>query len=654
MSLRLAEGCVIEAGERIGAGGEGSVHRIKGVADRVVKLYGTPKGQDIERKLRALIALSQSKPDLQRHVALPIDLVFHGANLAGFIMPLAVARGPIDEFIHPVEREGRAKLVSFRDLVGVGLKLTQAAHEIHAAGLVIGDVNESNVLIREDGSSCFLDSDSFQVTAHGEVFTCPVAKELFLPPELQGTKFGEIQRNPNHDAFGIAVLLFQLLMNGRHPFVGVPKDGTECHIHERIRLRDFTYRRDGRSMMKPPPGVADASMLGGLSSLFERAFLSDQRPTMVEWSAALREFGAILTTCSSGNPRHFHLPRLPTCPFCSLPRDPYPADATTDTGEVDQLTKEVAALERGLTVSLGSIRSPKLAEFPVGESSLTEFGDMPIAQARSLVRRRRGRQLAGVLLAFPIGFIVANGNKEPAPGAIAGIVTALLGLALPMLAGQSLTKAKTALRAASNWATVVSNVHVLLQAARQDLARLPNPCGELASIPQMASIRQQKFIHLDRSIEGPERAWEAAWRQEKLKSFRLDDARIADIGEERKRILRSHGINVASDLNERAIQSIPGFGPHLTLRLMSWRRHREQEVEQLQPPPIPRDWRKQHDVRRKTAYAQILRNDRSALQAMRQRAQAYEEQVAAIRMRAERAVREARTVRQRLQSGILD
>ena len=653
MSLRLAGGCLIEAGERIGAGGEGSVHRIKGVADRVVKLYGAPKGQDIERKLRALLALSRSKPDLQRHVALPIDLVFYGANLAGFIMPLAVARGPIDEFIHPVEREGRGMLVSVRDLVVVGLKLTQAAHEIHAAGLVIGDVNESNVLIREDGSSCFLDSDSFQVTTHGEVFTCPVAKELFLPPELQGTQFGVTHRNPNHDAFGIAVLLFQLLMNGRHPFVGVPKDGTECHIHERIRLRDFAYRRDGKSMMKPPPGVADASMLGGLSSLFERAFLSSQRPTMVEWSAALREFGATLKTCSSGNPRHFHLPRLSTCPFCALPRDPYPAHVTPDK-EKDQLAKEVAALERDLTDFLGSILSPEIAEFPVEEASLTEFGDMPIAQARALVRRRRGRQIAGVLLAFPIGFIVANGIKDSAPGAIAGIVTALLGLALPMLAGGSPTRAKTALRAASNWATVVSNVQVLLEAARQDLSRLPNPCGELASIPQMASIRQQKFIHLDRSIEGPERAWQAAWRQEKLKSFRLDDARIADIGEERKRILRSHGINVASDLNERAIQSIPGFGPYLTLQLMSWRRHREQEVEQLQPPPIPRDWQKQHEARRKTAYAQILRNDRSALQAMRQRARAYEEQVAAIRMRAERAVLEARTVRQRLQSGILD
>src|SRR5712691_4689158 len=68
-----------------------------------------------------------------------------------------------------------------------------------------------------------VDTDSFQVCEphNGVVYRCPVGKPEFTPPELQGCPFAQVDRAPEHDLFGLAVLLFQLLMEGTHPFAGV-------------------------------------------------------------------------------------------------------------------------------------------------------------------------------------------------------------------------------------------------------------------------------------------------------------------------------------------------------------------------------------------------------------------------------------------------
>jgi DNA-binding helix-hairpin-helix protein with protein kinase domain len=568
----------------------------------------------------------------------------------GFVMPLVVARGPIDEFIHPVEREGREKLVSFRDLVGVGLKLTLAARSIHDAGLVIGDVNESNVLVREDGSCCFLDTDSFQVTAEGEVYTCPVAKELFLPPELHGKSFATTRRDANHDGFGIAVLLFQLLMNGRHPFVGIPKDGSECHIHERIKLRDFAYRRDGTSRMSPPPGVASITMLGELASLFDQAFLSDQRPTMAEWAVALRKFGNELAPCASRNRRHFHLSHLPKCPLCALPRDPYPSDAGPDADEIGRLDREVRTLERELTEVRSSLLSIDLPDLTDAERKLTMFGDMSLPDAKGQVAKHKRVLQIGVAVAA-VGVIFAPLLEEPL--CLLSVATLPITLYRHARSRRRTRPAEVALRGFSRWNELVKRVEHALREARRELDAIPSPLGELSSISQLESIRRQKYMMLDRSMESLERTWAEAWKLEALKLIRIDDAAIEDIGGERKRILRSHGIVFASDIEEAVIRAIPGFGPHLTLRLVSWKTHRMREIASKQPPGIPREWRMQHDARRRAAYCQVLRNDRTTLQAMRQRALDYRDAVSGIRIRVDQVLCDARSVRQQLAQGRL-
>src|SRR5438093_919042 len=81
-----------------------------------------------------------------------------------------------------------------------------------AKGYGIGDLNERNLLVTTQALVTLVDTDSFQVKAAERVFRCRVGSAEYTPPELQGARFADIDRGPQHDAFGLGVLIFQLLM----------------------------------------------------------------------------------------------------------------------------------------------------------------------------------------------------------------------------------------------------------------------------------------------------------------------------------------------------------------------------------------------------------------------------------------------------------
>src|SRR5205814_7863741 len=79
-----------------------------------------------------------------------------------------------------------------------------------------------------------IDCDSFEITDGKTVFPCMVGVPTYTPPELQGQSFQGVRRTKQHDAFGLAVLIFHMLFLGRHPFAGIR---SEEHTSELQSLR---------------------------------------------------------------------------------------------------------------------------------------------------------------------------------------------------------------------------------------------------------------------------------------------------------------------------------------------------------------------------------------------------------------------------------
>lgn len=321
------EGVVCDASSEIGSGGEARICEVASAANLVAKVYHTPT----QLHANKLLSMLANPPDgvisapNQSSIAWPVDLLVvpdGSQRIAGFLMP-RVKMEPIVEFYHPKTRLKKHSLFHYGYLHRTGRNLASAVGTAHARGYVIGDVNESNILANEQALISLVDTDSFQVRdqSSGLIYRCPVGKIEFTPPELQGRDFSEIDRSPHHDAFGLAVLLFQLLMEGTHPFAGrFTGTGEAPSLGRRIKAGHFPYG-SGRHSYSPgkhalPFSVLDPSLQALFLRCFEEGYQNPhRRPDAVMWRDALQNAEASLTSCRK-NSQHLFGSHLSACPWC--------------------------------------------------------------------------------------------------------------------------------------------------------------------------------------------------------------------------------------------------------------------------------------------------------------------------------------------------
>ncbi|HEX8361967.1 MAG TPA: TonB family protein [Longimicrobium sp.] len=327
----------------LGAGGEARVFALPGDAERVAKIYRHPSPERA-RKIARMIAhppLLGPDPEGAVRLAWPQEgVVDEEGRPVGFLMPRA--EGPrIFEFYNPVTRRAQAPLFHYGLLHRAGTNLAAAFAALHARGYLVGDVNESNILVAPEGSVTLVDTDSFQVPDAAGVFRSGVGRPEFTPPELQGMAFAAVDRTAAHDRFGLGVLLFLLLMEGTHPFaVRVGAGSAEpLPLEGRIRAGMFPYAgsRPARAGCLPPRLALPFGVVHpAVRELFERCFVDGHldpaaRPAAPEWRDALAAAEAELRRCDL-NPQHRFGTHLGECPWCERTRllrgrDPFPATA---------------------------------------------------------------------------------------------------------------------------------------------------------------------------------------------------------------------------------------------------------------------------------------------------------------------------------------
>ena len=325
----------------LGAGGEARVFALPGDAERVVKLFRHPTPERARKIARMIAAPPLLGPDPEGAVRLawPQEgVVDEAGRPVGFLMPRA--EGPrVFEFYNPVTRRTRAPLFHYGLLHRAGANLAAAFAALHERGYVVGDVNESNILVAPDGAVTLVDTDGFQVPdpATGAVYRSRVGRPEFTAPELQGVPFGAVDRTPEHDRFGLAVLLFLLLMEGTHPFAVRTAGGAEPEpLEVRLRAGMFPYSGDrpGRAATPPRLALPFEVLHPGVRELFVRCLVDGHqnpaaRPAADRWRAMLKEAEGELRRCDL-NPQHRFGSHLGICPWCERARllrgrDPFPA-----------------------------------------------------------------------------------------------------------------------------------------------------------------------------------------------------------------------------------------------------------------------------------------------------------------------------------------
>ena len=331
----------------IGSGGEANIYTVRIRPELVAKVYHQPHG-DYARKLAFMVANPPVDPLASSgrvSIAWATELVTDLGLVVGFLMPkLDTSKAkPIFQYYNPSERRKESPKFSYVSLMRTARNLARAVRSVHSRGYVIGDVNESNVLVAEDAIVTLVDTDSFQVNDGTTVYRCTVGKPEYTPPELQGMSFRDVDRSVEHDLFGLGVLIYQLLMEGTHPFYGVfTGQGEAPELKDRIKAGHFPHGRGGIPY-KPMPLATSFQMLPvALQELFLLCFEQGHgnpaaRPTADVWSKALGVAEDGLVRCGV-NGQHHYSGHLGVCPWCERAvklggRDPFPALGAIRSGQ---------------------------------------------------------------------------------------------------------------------------------------------------------------------------------------------------------------------------------------------------------------------------------------------------------------------------------
>jgi hypothetical protein len=322
-------------GQRLGAGGEGEVYALRDDARKCAKIYAPQKASLRAQKVASMVACPPRDPwrtSGRVTVAWPLTTLSAatpGRPFAGFVMPALRGLQDLYRFIVPEERTFFAGWLGWNDLHAIAANLASTLHLIHEAGHCLGDVNPHNFLvdISTPLSVAAVDTDSYQISdsARGKLHSCEVFMQDYLAPELRRAivRDGHLQgtmRTTASDSFSLAVLIYQTLMCGSHPFEGVVTGGEELSTLDKIG-RGLTTVTGARGI-SPAPGTLPATVLDpSLRSAFEECFgpgIGDPlaRPSPERWCKLLEVSSKKLRACQSSK-GHFFYASQGGCPWCA-------------------------------------------------------------------------------------------------------------------------------------------------------------------------------------------------------------------------------------------------------------------------------------------------------------------------------------------------
>lgn len=391
----------VELGRLLGEGAAGRVHAVTGRPGVAAKLYhDSASARANEAKIDAMLARPpQLPPAAHEGVGYPqiawpqAKLYDANGEFAGFLMPeIDFSRSTsLVNLLQKSSRraEGISDYYGYRVLVARNLASVFA--ELHGAGHFMIDMKPANLRFYPFVSwMAVIDADGFSIAGNRRRIPAEQVSDEYIAPESWQRKPAEL--GEAQDRFALAVIIFQLLNNGLHPFAGAAKGaGQATDIQGRIVEGLYSYAMTPHPDVAPGSASLHRSFRRSTRKLFDRAFLpGEERPDAATWRDHLDGLLGMLVPCEAKPLEHAHFGT--GCGFCSH-------EARMLSAAIAQAKK---ADRRPRGVPLGA---PAAATATVPRRAAPP----PVQPARP-APRRRGRGGAGpgfVRVALPVATICA-------------------------------------------------------------------------------------------------------------------------------------------------------------------------------------------------------------------------------------------------------
>lgn len=309
-------------------GADGLIYAAPG-GKLAIKLYHNPE-KDPERpeKIRQML---QAPPDDNglEHFAWPVaQAVNRKGRFIGYAMPLL----PVAEYTSLdllLTRKGR-KLVGLPESRAFRVKaaenLARRVAQLHAKGHCVIDLKPANLLVhRKTADIVVVDCDGFAIQGEqsfipGHQYTsgyiAPEAWTQHLKPEALGKP---------QDLFALAVIVFQLVNEGLHPYQGVPDRNQNIPGDTQNRIGEdlYAHGQQRHPRIGPSPWSLHRDFPDSLAKAFNNAFTSKKRrPDAQDWATLLGNLAGQLKQCKQVESHRFWSILCPICELSSVSVQP--------------------------------------------------------------------------------------------------------------------------------------------------------------------------------------------------------------------------------------------------------------------------------------------------------------------------------------------
>lgn len=265
-------------------GGEGSVYETD--SGYAAKIYKSEKNTFSRyKKIQSLIQIDNH---LFTNVALAKSILFNDRREpVGYIM--AKAKGTPLKTSVMIPQLLKTKFAHFQriDLVKIARNITKTVEQLHKNGVIIGDINPSNILITNKADIFFIDTDSFQVSG----IPCPVGMVPYTRVMHHGKPYDSYLRTVEDDTFALMTLVFQILFPGKLPY-SFSGGGSE---KENMHPQNFPYKcpDEPKAFSKVPDGTwvyIWSHLPKKLKLLFCQTFKNDTLPPIEKIVKRLNQY----------------------------------------------------------------------------------------------------------------------------------------------------------------------------------------------------------------------------------------------------------------------------------------------------------------------------------------------------------------------------
>jgi DNA-binding helix-hairpin-helix protein with protein kinase domain len=297
----------------------------------VVKKFKEPhnvpwdKLKYLQRKYQAAATSVPSDGEMP-FIAWPVSLVYQDNSVAldggslinqtpvGFTMLyLDPAEWPsFDNWIEPnLRRKLSERLDSLSYRLWILINCAKALGHLHAEGAAMVDVKPDNICVNfKTLQVALLDVDSYRITGDAKVYPgTHWFPGYILPSALNNDDVDKILASlgVDQDRYCLAVLIFEFLNYGIHPFQGIPLTDDDDNSQDgNARRHRYAYGVTPSPDIRPTPTSVHECWPVGLRRMFERAFSPSGSVSPSEWADYFTAFIGELKECDQqrDNVRH--------------------------------------------------------------------------------------------------------------------------------------------------------------------------------------------------------------------------------------------------------------------------------------------------------------------------------------------------------------